>query len=416
MLSRRALLAGLGLGGLAAVAAACSPASSTAPSAVASASSPPASPPAPASSGPAASPAPSPSAPPAASSTPGPSPVDRLRARVAGLLVVGFRGERLADAPWVRTAIERDGLGGVILFDRDQLTGQGRNVASPAQVAALTAELRAAAGAAGLLVGVDQEGGVVTRLGPSHGFPALASEAQVGAGTQAAARAWARTLAGTVADAGCNLDFAPVVDLDVNPASPAIGALGRAFSADPAVVAQRAAVEIDALRARGVRSAAKHFPGIGSSTVNTDFGVADVTRTWSAVELEPYRSLNAAGRLDAVMVGHVVNGQIDARYPASLSPATLARLRGDIGFDGPAITDDLQAAAITARYGADEAVLLALEAGNDLLLFANQQVYDPGIVGHVVDVVMGAVAHGRLTGAQIDAKWTRRQALLGLPA
>jgi beta-N-acetylhexosaminidase len=415
VLSRRAVLAGLGVGGAAALLGACSPAPS--PPAEPSGSRAPSPPavsasPTGAESTTAATPAPTPTP----TVTPRPSAVDELPSRIASLLIVGFRGERLANAPWVRTAISRDRLGGVILFDRDQLTGHARNVASPAQVAALTGELRAAAGTAGLLIGVDQEGGVVTRLGPSHGFPALASEAHVGGGTIAAARSWAKTLATTVADAGCNLDFAPVVDLDVNPRSPAIGALGRAFSADPEVVVQLAGIELDALHARGVRSAAKHFPGIGSSAVNTDFGVADVTRTWSAVELEPYRRLNAAGKLDVVMVGHVVNGQIDAAYPASLSRATIDRLRGDIGFAGPTVTDDLQAAAITERYGADEAVLLALEAGNDLLLFANQQVYDPGLVSRVVDVVLGAVAHGRLTGAQINEKWARRQALLGLPA
>ncbi len=335
---------------------------------------------------------------------------------MAGLLIVGFRGMHLAEAAWVRTAITRDGLGGVILFDRDQLTGHARNVTSPAQVAALTAELRAAAGARGLLIGVDQEGGIVTRLGPSHGFPAVASEATVGAGTVAAARAWARTIATTLADAGCNLDFAPVVDLDVNPRNPAIGALGRAFSADPDVVVRMAGIELDALRLAGVHAAAKHFPGIGSATVNTDFGVADVTKTWTRTELEPYRRLAAAGKLDAVMVGHVVDGQLDTTRPASLSRPTLALLRGDVGFDGPAVTDDLQAAAITQRFGADEAVLLALEAGIDLLLFANQQVYDSGIVRHVVGVVLGAVAHGRLTADQIDRAWARRQALLGLPS
>jgi beta-N-acetylhexosaminidase len=316
----------------------------------------------------------------------------------------------------VRTAITRDGLGGVILFDRDQLTGHARNVASPTQVAALTAELQRAAGGRGLLIGVDQEGGIVTRLGPSHGFPALASEATVGAGTVSAARTWARTLATTVAGAGCNLDFAPVVDLNVNPRNPAIGALGRSFSADPDVVVRMGGIELDALRGAGVHGVAKHVPGLGSATVNTDFGVADVTRTWSRTELDPYRRLATAGKLDAVMVGHVVNGQLDAKHPASLSRATIDLLRADVGFDGAAVTDDLQAAAITQRFGADEAVLLALEAGNDLLLFANQQVFDAGIVGHVVGVVMAAVAHGRLTGDQIDRAWARRQALLGLPA
>ena len=416
--TRRTFLVGTALSGVAAFLAACgtspspSPggsvsASAASPSASASQASPSAS-----SSG-----SPSPGSPtPHPTVTPVPSPVDELPRRIAGLLIVGFRGERLADAAWVKTAIARDGLGGVILFDRDQLTGRARNIASPSQVAALTRELQAAAGSNGIIIGVDQEGGIVTRLGPAHGFPALASQASVGVGTVAAARAWARTLAGTVSDAGCNLDFAPVLDLNVNPSSPAIGALDRSFSADPAVVVRLAGIELDALHARGIRSAAKHFPGIGSSSVNTDFGVADVTKTWSRTELEPYRQLTAAGKLDAVMVGHVVNGRIDEARPASLSRATIDVLRGDVGFAGAVVTDDMQAAAITQRYGADEAVLLALEAGNDLLLFANQQVYVPGIVAHVVKIVLAAVAHGRLTGAQIDEKWARRQALLGLPS
>lgn len=404
------MLRGLALTGVAAFLAACGPGPS--PSSVASPSASPPSPPVTPSPAPPtpASPVPAPASP---STTPQPSPVDGLARRIAGLLIVGFRGLRLADAPWLGTAIVHDGLGGVILFDRDQLTGGARNVASPAQVAALTHELRAAAGARGLLIGVDQEGGLVTRLGPAHGFPGLASRATVGRGTPGAAAIWARGLATTVAGAGCSLDFAPVVDLDVNPRSPAIGALGRAFSADPTVVTRLAALEIEALHAAGVRSAVKHFPGIGSSTVNTDFGVADVTRTWSRVELEPYRRLAAAGTLDAVMVGHVLNGQIDGRYPASLSRATLDLLRGDVGFGGPTVTDDLQAAAITRQFGADEAILLALEAGEDLLLFANQQVYDPGIVARVVATVLGAVARGRLTAAQVDRAWERRQTLLG---
>ncbi len=353
-------------------------------------------------------PTPTPTNPPTA--TPGPT----LDQKIAGLMVVGFRGATVGDAPWVKAALRDQGLGGVILFDRDQLTGANRNVLSPAQVRRLTADLRVAAGSRRIAIGIDQEGGVVTRLSLAHGFPAVASEATIGRGTAAAARTWAKALAATLKTSGIDLNFAPVVDLDVNPSSPAIGALDRSFSANPEVVVAMATIEIDAHRAAGVRTTLKHFPGIGSSTTNTDFGVADVTKTWTRTELEPFRRLIAADHADLVMAGHVVNGQLDSAHPASLSATTVTDLlRGELGWNGVVVTDDLQAAAITKAFGRDEAVLLALEAGNDLLLFANQQVYDPKIVARVVGVVAAAVASGRIPVARIDEAYDRVRALPG---
>jgi beta-N-acetylhexosaminidase len=408
LLSRRDVLRGAALRGVALFLAACSSSTSPAPSATASrtssASPGPSAPPSTQSMSPSLSPAP----------TPTPAPTVDLDHRIAGLMVVGFRGSTLADAPWVRTALADSGLGGVILFDRDQLTGGGRNILSAAQVKRLTRSLRAAAPGRGIIVSVDQEGGVVTRLGSSHGFPAVASEATIGTATASAARTWARTIATTLAANGFDLNFAPVVDLDVNPDSPAIGALDRSFSADPDVVVAKATIEIDAHRAAGVRTTLKHFPGIGSSTTNTDFGVADVTKTWTRTELEPFRRLIAAGEVDIVMAGHVVNSQLDADHPASLSKAVVTDLlRGELGWDGIVVTDDLQATAITTAFGRDEAVLLALEAGNDLLLFANQQVYDPTLVTRVVKVVRAAVASGRIPESRIDVAYARVQALFG---
>ncbi len=340
-----------------------------------------------------------------------------LARRIAGLIVVGFRGTRLAAAPWLRSALADQGLGGVILFDRDQQTGRARNVVSPRQVGRLSAELRAAAAGREIIVAVDQEGGRVARLTPAHGFPAVASEAEIGRGSVAGARAWGRAMARTLADAGCNLNLAPVVDLDVNPSSPAIGALGRSFSADPGVVVRMASAEIRAHRTVGVRTTLKHFPGIGSSTGNTDFGVVDVTATWTRAELEPFARLIDAGLADLVMAAHVVNGQLDPDRPASLSPAVVGDLlRGTLGWDGIVVTDDLQAAAIGDAFGSDEAIVLALEAGNDLLLFANQQTYDPGIVGHAVEVVTAAVRSGRLPEARIDeARMRVRRTFGGTP-
>ncbi len=400
------------LGGVAAFLAACSPQTSPSPSSSAGS-------PAPSiSSEPSGSPSAEPSLEPSPSAstapTASPPPALSLEQKIAGLMIVGFRGSRLDQTPWIRTAVADRGLRGVILFDRDQQTGAQRNVLSAAQVRRLVADLRAAAAPRVIVTSIDQEGGIVTRLSPAHGFPALASEAEIGGGTVATARRWASTMATTLADAGIDLDYAPVVDLNVNPHSPAIGGLDRSFSANPDVVVRMATIEIEALRRAGVRSVLKHFPGIGSSTTNTDFGVADVTKTWSRTELEPFRRLIAAGTADVVMAGHVVNGQLDPDKPASLSKAVVTDLlRGELGWEGVVVTDDLQAAAITKRFGADEAVLLALEAGNDLLLFANQQVYDKTIVERVVRVVAAAVASGRLPESRIDEAWSRVEQRFG---
>src|SRR5262249_51080492 len=143
---------------------------------------------------------------------------------------------------WIMQAV-RDGLGGVIYFDRDQQTGGQRNIVSPAQVRALSASLTKVSPR--LIVSVDQEGGQVARLNPAHGFPATKSEAQIGAAnTPAVTRAWAQGIAGSLRDVGINLNFAPVVDMAVNPNNPAIAKLGRSFGKTVDVVVTNAATEI----------------------------------------------------------------------------------------------------------------------------------------------------------------------------
>ena len=344
------------------------------------------------------------------SGTPEPQPsvpAIPLRQRIARLLVVGFRGLNVEAEDWISSNIAVDGLGGVILFDKDA-TQARRNIRSPRQVTGLIADLKALAPGRELILAIDQEGGNVNRLSPAYGFPALESEAAIGGKGDAAVEAWADGLVATLAEVQVNLNLAPVVDLNVNPKNPAIGALGRAFSADAGVVARDAAIELQAHRDRGIRTALKHFPGLGSATANTDFGVSDVTATWSQEELSPYRDLLAQGLVDVIMAGHLVNGQIDPAAPASLSRGTVTDLlRDELGWDGPVITDDLQAGAITKAFGADDAIALAIEAGNDLLLFANQQVYDADIVPKTLDLIEGFIAGGRITEARIDRSYGR---------
>jgi beta-N-acetylhexosaminidase len=408
LLSRRTFLRGAaGLaGGL--VLSACAPAATPTPSAepVATTGASPSTPPATAS-------ATATAAPP--TTAPSPTAALSLREKIARLLIVGFRGMTVAEAPWVATAI-RDGLGGVILFDRDQTTGKARNVQNPDQVRALTKDLHALVPNRTLIVGIDQEGGVVTRLSPKYGYPAVQSEASIGTKTDAEIKAWAALIAGTLADAGINYNFAPVVDVNVNPTNPAIGALDRSFSADAERVAHCASLEVVEHRKHGVRTALKHFPGLGSASTNTDFGVADVTATWTVNEMTPYGELLVAKDVDSIMVGHIVNGQIDPNAPASLSSDTVnLRLRERLGWHGVCVTDDMGAAAITEAFGFADAIGLAIEAGNDLLLFANQQTYDPKLPGKVIDMIEGFVTGGRITEARIDQSVARIEALFPAP-
>lgn len=406
-LTRRAFVraTALGAGGL--VLAACVPPSAT-PSAAAATVRPTPEPTAEASATqPGATAAPTPTS----AATP---PVLPLRQRIARLLIVGFRGLAIAGTDRIARAITEDGLGGVILFDRDQTAGGPRNVKSQAQAKTLVANLRALAPNRELIVAIDQEGGLVTRLSPKYGFPPVESEAAIGEQSEAAVTTWAQRIAATLGGVGINLNFAPVVDLNVNPSNPAIGALDRAFSADDTIVARDAAIEVAAFRGEGVKSALKHFPGLGSASTNTDFGVADVTATWQDRELNPYRELLDRNLVDIVMAAHVVNGQIDASAPASLSRATVTDLlRVQLGWNGVVVTDDMGAAAITEAFGLQDAIGLALNAGDDLLLFANQQSYDASLSTRVLDIVEGLVQQGTIAESRIDEAYGRVTRLFG---
>jgi beta-N-acetylhexosaminidase len=172
---------------------------------------------------------------------------------------------------------------------------------------------------------------------------------------------------------GINYDLAPVVALALNPQNRVIVGFGRSYGKEPARVARYASLFVDAMHRHGVATSLKHFPGHGSSTGDTHAGFVDVTKQWKPLELEPYRRLIAAGRADSVMVAHLFDRRWDPRYPASLSRRVVTgMLRGKLGYDGVVITDDLQMGAIAKRYSLSETLRLALNAGNDILLFGNQ--------------------------------------------
>jgi beta-N-acetylhexosaminidase len=329
------------------------------------------------------------------------------------MLLVGFRGLAVDEQHPIVADIRQRHLGGVVLFTRDGPARSAvRNVESPQQVRALTAALQAASPTP-LLVAADQEGGLVSRLSSRHGFAASPSHQELGElGDAAMAAAAAAAMAQMLAQAGINLNLAPVVDLNTNPRNPVIARYGRSFGADPALVSRLAAAFILAHREQGVLCCPKHFPGHGSSTADSHHGLADVSDTWASEELQPYRDLIQAGLADSIMTAHVYNTAWDVAYPATLSrPVVEGLLRGELGYDGVVISDDMQMGAIRRHYGYEEAVLAAIDAGVDILAISNNVVYEEDVVSRTVQILRRAIEQGRISRGRIEQSYARIQRL-----
>jgi len=331
------------------------------------------------------------------------------------MLLVGFRGLTVAQARVIAADIRDRNLGGILLYDTDLPTHSlARNISSSTQLTALVSGLAGLARLP-LMVAVDEEGGEVARLDQRHGFPATYSAAQLGARNDPTfTHAASKKIAATLHSVGITLNLAPVVDLNVNPTNPIIGALDRSFSADASVVTAQAEAFIAGHHEIGVKTTLKHFPGHGSSTGDTHLGVVDVTNTWSQKELTPFANVIHDRQADAVLTAHVFNAKLDPAHPATLSKATITGiLREQIGWDGLVISDDMQMGAIRKAYGYREAVALAIGAGVDVLTIAQQQVFEPGIVGTTIDLIEGLVNDGTLTEQRIDESYARIMAFKG---
>jgi beta-N-acetylhexosaminidase len=331
-----------------------------------------------------------------------------LEFKIGQMLMIGFRGlEVEADHPILVDIRERH-IGGVILFDYDVPNRSPvRNIAAPPQVKKLTADLQATAEIP-LLIAVDQEGGRVNRLKEDFGFPSTSSAASLGRGAPAETGEAAKKMAHTLASLGINFNLAPVVDLAVNPDNPIIAGLERSFGTDPETVAHHAGQFIKAHREMGIFCSLKHFPGHGSSKADSHLGVADVTATWSPVELEPFAHLIRRGKADAIMTAHVFHIGLDSHYPATLSHDIITgMLRQQLGFNGLVVSDDMQMKAIAGHFGWETAVLKAILAGVDILVFANNSVFEEDIAARTTVLIRRLVEEGKISEERIDASYRR---------
>ncbi|HEY9356390.1 MAG TPA: glycoside hydrolase family 3 N-terminal domain-containing protein [Arthrobacter sp.] len=292
--------------------------------------------------------------------------------------------------------IERLHLAGSIIMG-DNVPVDDRKQVDPAAMAATTARLAQAARADGRtwpgLIGLDQEGGLVARLGtPLTEWPA--PMAYGAAGNVALTKDAGRAMASELAPLGFNVDFAPVTDVTIGPADPTIGA--RSMSGNPDAAGALGVAFSQGMQESGVLPAVKHFPGHGSVTVDSHqdlpvqpASIADLeARDW-----KPFRAAIAAG-VPMVMTGHIAVPALEPGVPASLSAPTYAALRG-MGFNGVAVTDALNMGAVQKQYPGGSAAVAALAAGADLLLM-------PTDVAQAHAAIVGAVAGGSLPPARLD--------------
>lgn len=338
-----------------------------------------------------------------------------LDTKIGQMLMIGFRGLAVDDNHPIIDDIKKRDLGGVVLFDYDvPLDTAVRNIRSPAQLSTLTEQLQDAAEIP-LLIAIDQEGGVVSRLKTTYGFPPTVSARYLGTLNNIdSTRKYARQTAQTLQNMGINTNLAPVVDLNTNPENPIIGAIERSFAANPKTVTRHASAYINTLHKYDIITTLKHFPGHGSSEDDSHKGYVDVTDTWQRKELKPYRNLIEKGIADIVMTAHIFNAQLDTAYPATLSRHTInGLLRDSLNFEGVVISDDMQMKAIRSFYTLKEAIKKSLQAGVDILVFGNNTIFQPEIAERAHQTIKELVERGEISEERINRSYERIMELKG---
>jgi beta-N-acetylhexosaminidase len=315
---------------------------------------------------------------------------------VARRFMAGFEGTTL---PSTMRALLANGLAGVAVY--------ARNFTNIEELATLNEEIRAAANGP-VLIGMDQEGG--TRFSLPAPFTQWPSPAQLGAlGDGNAVRDIAHAIGRELSAVGCNLNFAPMLDLHINPSSPVT--MVRSFGPDPALVGQMGEAFLAGLTEAGILGCAKHFPGHGDTYVDPHKNLPVFNGTaerLDQVELIPFAAAIAAGAA-TIMTAHILLPKIDAEFPASLSRIMLTKtLRERMNFQGLILADDLGMGAITKRYTAGEAAVATFAAGTDIAMLC----HDSKLIPEALASTTRAVEEGKLSLEEWESAGKRIERVL----
>ncbi len=347
---------------------------------------------------------------------------DTLKMKVGQMLMVGFRGTSVTEKDPIHKMIKEYHLGGVVIYSRDLPSKEElkRNVASKEQFRQLNEQLQAIDSTT-LWIGIDEEGGFVTRLSPENGFLSHKSHQAIGKiNNLDSTKYWANKMASELKELGINMNFGPVVDVNINPNNPIIGGRERSFSDSIPHIIDHSTIFMEEHEKLDVLCVPKHFPGHGSSMSDSHKGFTDVTNTWTENELIPFKQLIQDGKAKVMMTSHVYNAHLDT-LPSTLSPKIINEtLRGQLGFDGVIISDDMQMRAISNFYNFEDALEKAILAGVDVLLISNNAApcppdtadcteipFDPNIAQKAIDHILKLVDEGKIPESRIEESYQR---------
>jgi beta-N-acetylhexosaminidase len=305
-----------------------------------------------------------------------------IEAAAARMFCVGFDGPAVPDHV---PELLRRGVSGAVLFRR--------NVEGPTeQIAGLCRDLKTRAGRP-FLICIDQEGGRVQRLRePFTNIPSMRALGRTG--DEALARELGRVLARELRAVNIDMDLAPVLDIDTNPANPVIA--DRSLGSTPELVTRLGLALIDGLQCEGVAACAKHFPGHGDTAQDSHHDLPRLPHAMQrleSVELVPFAAAAQAG-VASIMTAHVVFDPLDREFPVTMSPAVLTGiLRDRLGYDGVIISDDLEMKAIAAHFDIAEVVTRGTNAGVDLFTIG----HDSAVQNRAIDALIRAVESGRVS-------------------
>lgn len=337
---------------------------------------------------------------------------DSLDIKIGQMILVGINDRTtLSDIDPLRYEILTQKVGGIILFEKNIAKTESKQ-----SLQNLIADLQTDAQRP-LFISIDEEGGKVHRLKEKYGFVSMPSAAYLGSFENVDSTTYyTRSLASQLAELGINLNFAPDVDLALNKDNPVIVKAGRSYSEDPKVVSTHAMASIQAHHRYGVKTILKHFPGHGSSSTDSHFGITDVSKQWQFSELTPYKDIIGAGMCDAVMTAHIINCRLDtACLPATLSKTIINDiLRNFLEFKGVVFSDDMQMHAISKQYGLEQSIKMAINAGVDVLLFGNNVNLNDRIQATEIHaMVKKMVLDGDISESRINESYSRILKLKG---